>query len=237
MAGIVTATASTMAARGPAGVSAGPRLEPCYAISASRSALGSVSLASSISSPNQGCSTTCSAVSSSASEVMGCKSGFDCVSSHSRGNNRCASTRTRAQTATWGGTQTQSRPGEEASLYELLGLSPSVSLKEVKTAYRQLARKFHPDVVPAQQKEECTRNFLKIHSAYTTLCDPERRAAYDLQLSLQRHQANGYCYRSSSPISVTWNTSSSYSAPSYYSTPNSFAYQWKGRSWETDQCW
>ncbi|MGQ0800953.1 MAG: DnaJ C-terminal domain-containing protein [Pseudomarimonas sp.] len=60
--------------------------------------------------------------------------------------------------------------------YDILGVKPEASEAEIKTAYRRLARKFHPDVSKEAGAEE---RFKTINEAYEALKDPERRAAYD----------------------------------------------------------
>ncbi|XP_065873205.1 chaperone protein dnaJ 20, chloroplastic-like [Euphorbia lathyris] len=69
------------------------------------------------------------------------------------------------------------------SYYELLGISESDSIQEIKKAYRQLARKYHPDVSPAEKKEEHTKMFLQVQEAYETLSDPKSRACYDRDMA------------------------------------------------------
>ncbi|XP_065875019.1 chaperone protein dnaJ 20, chloroplastic-like [Euphorbia lathyris] len=71
----------------------------------------------------------------------------------------------------------------ESTLYELLGISESGTLSEIKNAYRQLARKYHPDVSPADKTEEYTKRFLQVQEAYETLSDPESRASYDRDMA------------------------------------------------------
>lgn len=60
--------------------------------------------------------------------------------------------------------------------YELLGVDRSASAQEIKRAYRQLARQYHPDVSDAPDAE--TR-FKEINEAYEVLSDSEKRATYD----------------------------------------------------------
>ena len=96
------------------------------------------------------------------------------------------------------------------SLYEILGIPAAASHQEIKAAYRRLARVCHPDVAAVDRKDSSADEFMKIHAAYSTLSDPQKRATYDRSLLVRRQK----------PLS----TSSSF--PSY-----------GGRNWETDQCW
>lgn len=74
-----------------------------------------------------------------------------------------------------------------SSFYELLGISEDVGLRDIKQAYRQLARKYHPDVCPPEQAEECTRRFIEVQEAYETLSDPRRKNMYDSYLAKGVH--------------------------------------------------
>ena len=60
--------------------------------------------------------------------------------------------------------------------YEILGVEPSAGEAEIKTAYRRLARKYHPDVSKEAGAEE---KFKSVNEAYEALRDPQKRAAYD----------------------------------------------------------
>ncbi|HMS55242.1 MAG TPA: molecular chaperone DnaJ [Fimbriimonadaceae bacterium] len=62
-------------------------------------------------------------------------------------------------------------------LYEVLGVSRTASADEIKSAFRALARKYHPDV--NQNKAEAEEKFKEIGEAYSVLSDPEKRAQYD----------------------------------------------------------
>ena len=60
--------------------------------------------------------------------------------------------------------------------YGVLGVEPSAGDAEIKTAYRRLARKYHPDVSKEAGAED---KFKAVNEAYEALRDPEKRKAYD----------------------------------------------------------
>jgi len=61
--------------------------------------------------------------------------------------------------------------------YKILGVGRTASAKEIKQAYRRLARKYHPDVNPGDKSAEA--KFKDISEAYEVLSDKEKRAQYD----------------------------------------------------------
>ena len=65
---------------------------------------------------------------------------------------------------------------EKRDYYESLGVGRNASADELKGAYRQLAKEYHPDVNRESGAEE---RFKEINEAYAVLSDQERRAAYD----------------------------------------------------------
>lgn len=61
--------------------------------------------------------------------------------------------------------------------YQILGVDRNASEQEIKKAYRQLARKYHPDVNPGNKQAE--EKFKEINEAFEVLGDPEKRSRYD----------------------------------------------------------
>lgn len=67
---------------------------------------------------------------------------------------------------------------EYKDYYKILGVSKNASEKEIKQAYRKLARTYHPDVNPNNKNAE--KKFKEINEAYEVLKDSEKRKKYDL---------------------------------------------------------
>jgi len=61
--------------------------------------------------------------------------------------------------------------------YKILGIANSATPKEIKAAYRKLARKVHPDLNP--DDKDAKKNFQQINEANEVLSDPEKRKKYD----------------------------------------------------------
>ena len=61
--------------------------------------------------------------------------------------------------------------------YDILGLSKSASDSEIKSSYRKLAMKYHPDRNPGDKKAE--EKFKEISESYEILKDPQKKSAYD----------------------------------------------------------
>ncbi|KAJ8443612.1 hypothetical protein Cgig2_019594 [Carnegiea gigantea] len=119
---------------------------------------------------------------------------------------------------------TASAETASSSFYDVLGISVGATSDEIKAAYRRRARSCHPDVAASgrERKSAAADEFMRVHAAYSTLSDPEKRADYDRRLSrrirppLAMNQFSGL---SASPAS---------SSSSFYRFPR--------RTWETDQC-
>jgi molecular chaperone DnaJ len=65
--------------------------------------------------------------------------------------------------------------------YDVLGVSPDAGADEIKRAYRQLARRYHPDI----SGDDRGARFLEVSRAYEVLNDPARRRSYDKGLRLR----------------------------------------------------
>lgn len=68
-------------------------------------------------------------------------------------------------------------PVQFRDYYQTLGVTKTSTQDEIKSAFRKLARKFHPDT--AEDKKTAEEKFKEINEAYEVLGDPEKRAKYD----------------------------------------------------------
>jgi curved DNA-binding protein len=79
---------------------------------------------------------------------------------------------------------------EYKDYYKILGVDRNAEEKEIKKAYRKLARQYHPDVNPGDKAAE--EHFKDINEAYEVLSDPDKRHKYDqLGSSWQQWQRTG----------------------------------------------
>ncbi|XP_076936913.1 chaperone protein dnaJ 20, chloroplastic-like [Bidens hawaiensis] len=90
-------------------------------------------------------------------------------------------TRNQQTNATTTGSCYTTSPNE--TLYDLLDISQSGTLCDIKRAYKKMALKYHPDVSPPEMVDEYTKRFIQIQEAYDTLSDPKARAMYDCNLA------------------------------------------------------
>ena len=66
---------------------------------------------------------------------------------------------------------------EKRDYYEVLGVAKTASEDEIKSAYRKLAKKYHPDLNPGNAEAEA--KFKEVNEAYGVLSDADKRAKYD----------------------------------------------------------
>jgi hypothetical protein len=71
------------------------------------------------------------------------------------------------------------------SYYALLGLHPSASPIEIRRAYREMSKLYHPDTTDLPT-DTATQKFQQLNEAYATLSNPERRVAYDQKIGYSR---------------------------------------------------
>lgn len=71
------------------------------------------------------------------------------------------------------------------SYYGLLGVHPSASVIEIRRAYRELSKRYHPDTTDLAPKL-ATEKFHQLNQAYATLSNPERRHVYDQKIGYSR---------------------------------------------------
>jgi curved DNA-binding protein CbpA len=82
-------------------------------------------------------------------------------------------------------TASRLQPDRESSYYGVLGLHPAASPIDIRRAYRELSKQYHPDTteLPA---DIATAKFQQLNEAYATLSHPERRLAYDYEIGYSR---------------------------------------------------
>jgi molecular chaperone DnaJ len=67
------------------------------------------------------------------------------------------------------------------NFYKILGVDQKASPEKIKRAFRQAAKRYHPDVSPRDEEK-----FREVQEAYETLSDPERKALYDQEMLTKR---------------------------------------------------
>jgi len=75
--------------------------------------------------------------------------------------------------------QQRKKSTDSDDYYKVLGIKKSATGKEIKSKYRKLALKYHPDKVPEDEKEEAEKVFVRVSEAYAVLSDDEKRKVYD----------------------------------------------------------
>lgn len=72
-----------------------------------------------------------------------------------------------------------------SNYYALLGINSAASVQQIRRAYRDLSKLYHPDTTKLSAAI-ATSKFQQINEAYATLSSPERRTAYDLKMGYSR---------------------------------------------------
>ncbi len=102
----------------------------------------------------------------------------------------------------------------QISHYTLLGLHPSASAIEIRRAYRELSKRYHPDTTDLPPVI-ATAKFQQLNEAYATLSNPERRLTYDLKIGYSRLSVIQAPPDLNRPVSQSrvWHSSSAYLDP------------------------
>lgn len=87
--------------------------------------------------------------------------------------------------STGNGSQAQYQKTIPSTYYSLLGLKPSASVREIRQAYRELSKLYHPDTTQLSAAI-ATAKFQQLNEAYATLSNVERRTAYDQKIGYSR---------------------------------------------------
>ena len=81
--------------------------------------------------------------------------------------------------------------GNKQDYYNVLGVSKSADAKEIKKAYRRLARQYHPDLHPGAKKAEMEAKFKDLNEAFEVLSDEDKRKKYD-KYGMKWQEAEAY---------------------------------------------
>lgn len=100
---------------------------------------------------------------------------------------------------------------DSSGYYALLGLHPSASPIQIRRAYRELSKRYHPDTTNLPNTT-ATAKFQELNQAYATLSNPERRTAYDHQIGYSRLKVISPYPGFNNPVAETRKT---YSASTY----------------------
>ncbi len=68
---------------------------------------------------------------------------------------------------------------KDTQLYDILEVKPDATEQEIKKAYRDLSKKWHPDRHPPETRDEATKKFQDINGAYAVLSDSDKKQKYD----------------------------------------------------------
>lgn len=119
-----------------------------------------------------------------------------------------------------------SAPPPAPTLYDVLGLPAGATADEIKSAYRRLARSCHPDAGAAAEE------FMRVHAAYSTLSDPDKRADYDRRMLRPLRRS-----LTSPRVAAGGTSGHGHGHGHAYAGAGASLSGLRRRTWETDQCW
>lgn len=72
---------------------------------------------------------------------------------------------------------------QRITLYDVLGIGPDASDDDIRTAFRKLTMKYHPDRYTSERREKAEKRFQEITEAFNVLSRPELRTKYDREIA------------------------------------------------------
>lgn len=111
--------------------------------------------------------------------------GSACLSLVFDGDATLKASRRYSSTSAHGARSAAATSTSKLNYYRNLGVDTDATPQEVKAAYRQLALKYHPDVVEEAHRTHAEMLFRRVSEAYEVLSDPVRRRAHDTELGIQ----------------------------------------------------
>ena len=109
--------------------------------------------------------------------------------------------------------------------YEVLGVSRDASPDEIKSAYRKLAKKYHPDLHPGD--EECAKKMQEVNAAYDQITDPEKYGNPSYQ------QSNPYGNAYQDPFSYFYNQQNQNNQNTHFFYYGPFGFNYSSNSQNT----
>ena len=119
------------------------------------------------------------------------------------------------------------------TLYELLEVSENASNEVIEKAYKVLAKKYHPDLQPADKRKEAEEKMKQINEAYETLMNSNKRSEYDQglerirkreELEKQKEYAKTVGNNQGYQQTTTTQNSNRVNNPYYYHNVNNYEY-------------
>ncbi len=87
-----------------------------------------------------------------------------------------------------------------ANYYKVLGITPWANERQIRAAYRDLSKLYHPDTTNLSQ-EVSLEKFKELNHAYATLSNPDRRKSYDLSIQFSRSYSMNSAPTKNQPLS------------------------------------
>lgn len=129
--------------------------------------------------------------------------------------------------------------------YKILNIPTSASARDIKSAFKKLSLKLHPDILtsqnlPASELDSNNTKYLQIKKSYEVLSDPANKSAYDIQMGYTRgsHQkgpsqfarsSNAFHYAHHSTATRNWENLSHFDSKKHFERNERFEQRWRER--------